>query len=287
MKNKKIWMGMLVIVLAFSMAVIACDNNGDDTGPTGGNAGIPGTADGSLRFENQQVWTYDWRNDRWAHFTGSRTGITCSNFGGTGAITNGRFNFTLTSDDIENGQLRPLEDSFGWIVEEGGTISVEGVMTGRLDFEGDDFGLWRVYGSFREVSNGYNFTEEEVRFLYVDRAVTISHPGFTDEGRETYDGITEIWNFTTRAFSVDLQQGWNALRWHVTFSFRETATSATWNETATLYVGNPARLRWVISEWNDHWDDWSAEAFSAHSAQTEARPSTRHGGSRPVMFRGR
>ena len=233
----------LALVAALSMTIIACGNDDDDTGPTGGNASIPGTADGSLSFSNQQVWTYNMENHRWAHYTGSRTGITCQNFGGTGSITNGRFNFSITS--IEGVQLSPLVDVLwiGLADREDLTISVEGALAGRLRIE-DLFR--RGYGNRREVSNGYNFRQEWVQFIYVDRDVTVSSPGGTYEGSQTEDGFTRNDNITTRAFSVDLQRGWNALLWEVIGSVRRTAASQTENITYTLRVGNPDRIRWVI-----------------------------------------
>ena len=54
MANKKLWVGMLVMVLVFGMAVIGCDNgttNGNDGG--GGNitiTGIPATYNGNWAF---------------------------------------------------------------------------------------------------------------------------------------------------------------------------------------------------------------------------------------------
>ena len=235
MRNKTFLAGMLAMVLAFGFAACGDNGGGDDTRPTGGNAGIPGTADGSLSFENQQVWTLDWvdNNNVWAQYTGSRPGISCWNLGGTGAITNGRLNFSIIS--VPAAQLRPLEDHelFGRFLDEGGTISVDGVQHASLDLGR----LERGYLNRREVSNSGNFSEgwifERVYFLYVDSDVTFSFPG----GRNG--------NFTTRAFNVDLQQGWNALHWQETETVRETATS-TWNVTETLHVGNPARLKWTM-----------------------------------------
>ena len=45
MANKKIWFGMLVMVLAFGMTVVGCD---DDTTNGGGSGGLSGTWRGNI-----------------------------------------------------------------------------------------------------------------------------------------------------------------------------------------------------------------------------------------------
>ena len=285
MKNKKIWLGILAMTLVFAMTVVSCSDDNGEEGPTGGNAGIPGTADGRFSINNQQVWTFDWENNRWAHYQGvDRTGISCWNFDGNGTITNGRLTFTLTAANVAAAtpSLMPLEDYFDWIIEEGGTISVEGVRVGSLRLEGSDFDLRREHGNFELVSNGFNFIDEWVDFVYVNRAVTITHPG----GRFEYDGDDNgfAWedNFTVRAFRIDLEQGWNALHEHWTGTVIITDSSETMNATVTMNAGNPARLRWVIYEWGG----FGAEGFSAQTE--EAFTPERHGGlRRSLMLRGR
>ena len=52
MANKKFWMGMLVMVLVFGMAVIGCsDGNGDDDGGINANV-FAGTWNGTFEDEN-------------------------------------------------------------------------------------------------------------------------------------------------------------------------------------------------------------------------------------------
>ena len=242
MKNKKIWPGMLVIILVFGMTVVSCNDSDDNSGPTGGDAGIPGTTDGSLSISNQQVWTanYDSIDVSWAHFKESRKEITAWNFGGDGAITNGQLNFNLTSSEAQDASLWPLKDCLDWVLEGGGTISVEDVQYGSLYLAGGDFSLARNYGRAEEIPNGYNFTNEWVDFLYVDRAVVITHPDGPFKGDK---------NNKIRAFKIELQKGWNALHWHETGTVIETESEVDYDITTTLNAGNPARLRWVIFEW--------------------------------------
>ena len=283
MANKKFLAGILAMALAFGMTVIGCgDGNGGVVTPTGGNAGIPGTQDGRLSFADQEVWTFNQQTFQWARFLESRAEIYCWRFGGTGAITGGLLSFTLTPDDIEDAWLEPIEDRFNWLIEEGATISVEGVQSGTLELGGSGFYLYREYGNVTPAGNGYNITFESVIFVYVDSAVTISHPGGTFNEIDEWGGFTHVFNDTVIPFNVNLQQGWNALRVHRTGTIRFTDTTITSNITETVHVGNPANLRWVIDEWG--WGDRSAEAFSA---ELEGRSFDRHGGLRRAILRGR
>ena len=247
MKNNKIWLGLLAMMLVFGMTVVSCSSDDDNDGPTGGNAGIPGTADGSLSIANQRVWEFN-NAGNLVHYYGTRPAVNHWGFGGTGSITNGILTFNITPTDVAGASLQPLEVIFGWLIYDGGTISVAGVQAGRfMSLNAGGSRLERASISVQEVSNGYNFTFEEVEFFYVDRDVIISHPGgrITDEYNDS--GFIYTYIHTISAFRVYLQQGWNALHWHQTGTFRETSpTTATYNTTWTLHVGNPANLRWFI-----------------------------------------
>ena len=250
MKNNKIWLGILAMTLAFGITVVSCSSD-DGDGPTGGNAGIPGTADGSLSITNQQVWVFN-NAGNLVHYdgVGSPHTIVCENVGGTGTISAaGILTFNLAAGAITPAMLESLEDAFEDMLDDRTTFSVTGAQAVFLDLaeNGGAFWLSRELTREEEVANGYNYTDEFVSFIYVDRNVTVSHPGgrfpnyYWDHSGIDYTNIA-----TLRAFRIYLQQGWNIIRWHDTGTFRETsATTATYNSTWSLYADNPARLRWV------------------------------------------
>ena len=258
MINNKIWLGILAMTLALGMTVVSCGSD-DGDGPTGGNAFITGTADGSFRLptEGQQVWTYDRYTGNWAVYPGGPHQVVCGNFGGTGDITNEILTFTLA--DATGATLEPLEDIiaglFVGLFDDLTTFSVPDVEAGILRLREDEpspsFSLDRGFRRFDEVFNvnGYNFRFQNVEFLYVDHDVTISHPGARLPPDEYDDnGFIYIKNITLRAFRVYLQKGWNALHFHSAGLVRETSTSSTETSTWTVHAGNPAELRWIIIE---------------------------------------
>jgi len=79
-----------------------------------------------------------------------------------------------------------------------------------------------------------------VHFVFVDRDVTISRVQVVDNWDD--NGFTET--FTTRAFNIALQEGWNAVRVRGSETWGPTGGSGT----STISLGNP-NVRWVL------WDD--------------------------------
>jgi hypothetical protein len=87
-------------------------------------------------------------------------------------------------------------------------------------------------------------TEEQASYAYVDRDITISGGGRTEDRYEDWTNIT-----ITKNFSLELKTGWNAVYRKTQYSMSQNTTNA--NHTFSL--GNPGSLRWVLNERYPEW----------------------------------
>jgi len=103
MKNKKLWLGMLAIILAFGMTVVGCDDD-----PADDNGG------GTLIITDIPA-TY---NDQYVRFVGMLMSQQQYIIGAKSVSVNGT-NATITSAQIKNGKVSlPM-----WVLPSSGSVS--------------------------------------------------------------------------------------------------------------------------------------------------------------------
>jgi len=262
--KKRIWLGVLAIVLVFGLVFVSCDD-ADDNG--GGNAFIGGTLNLS-----GQVWTLDWDNDppTWAHFTGTRATVT-SDVGGSGSITNGQLSFSVgTPSDLVNMQqlfdIEEMEEMFNnFSLSPSGA---RGIGIDQLEIPGDE-----LLGNVIATSNSF----ESVVYIYVDRDVRMTGTG----GTITWECDCEEWDgdcfcsdcdcddtLITRNLNLNLRAGWNAI------TVIEEWNPNTRTRIIEMTAGASPRARWMLL---DDGDDYSLDIS----------PATENLGSARSLFRSR
>jgi len=161
----------LVAVIGFLTAV--CD---DGDGGGGGNVG-PAFVGSELKIVDQQVYTEDYDYETYAvsysKYTGSKTLDSSSTYGGTGSITNGKFNFTLGVPDDAYLQSSSVIKSFFEEDYDNVVISKEVNLFSIEEFEFTDGSeLSRGYSSINISDNSTSMTSDSVMYVYVDTDVT-------------------------------------------------------------------------------------------------------------------
>ena len=237
--KKRIWLGVLAIVLVFGLVFVSCDEADDN----GGDVFIGGTLNLS-----GQVWAED--ADGWVQFTEDLETVT-SNVGGSGSITNGQLSFSVgTPSALGNIQQQLFQLLFidDLVMEEwfnDFSLSPSGA-------RGAVIHLW----STATLLNGWisgNFFERVV-YIYVDRDVRMTATGRTitlECNCEEWDGdcYCEEWDgdcycvgtTITRNFDLNLTAGWNVItmieEWH---PIRDRI------ETLEITPGASPRARWIL-----------------------------------------
>jgi len=240
MKNYVKWFGIiaLVVIVGFSMTACPTGDNDDGGNNGGGNAVI-----GAKLELSGQVYTMTFNQTNYTvTFPEYKGNLTLSDGnGGTATITGGKVNYTIETPN--NLLASDFDDLFyGY---DNVTANVSNVKWFRLDFYKNDA---NTYYSLRKNNTVYNLgntsgtaTFESVRYVYVDKDVTISGKGKTqNSGTQTSK---------TNDFSLALKEGWNALYSKSIFSGTypagnpSAATSST--STETISLNNPS-LKWVL-----------------------------------------
>jgi hypothetical protein len=90
-------------------------------------------------------------------------------------------------------------------------------------------------------------TYEHVTYMYVDRDVTITAKGKSEQRTDYYG---KPYTFTSNNFSLALKAGWNAIYdktvTFATFSAGQPNNLTNGTVTHTFSLGNPASLKWVL-----------------------------------------
>jgi len=231
MKNTLKVFGIIALVAVIGFAMTGCGGNGGGGGPTflGDTLNLTGQVylmDDDFPY---RLTRYQGNREVTAHVRDGVGLIT----NGVGAITNGQFSFTFGRLNPE--YLQELDD-LGWDYEDiwyGTTISPSNARGGELEFiVPSGYLLWRGNRNVRESGNTVTWTFDGVRFVYVDRDVTVS------------SGELNVFSITRRAFSLNLQHGWNAVRFTYTYTWGPTVDGS---GTITISLGNP-NVNWVLSE---------------------------------------
>jgi len=266
MKNFVKWFGIIafMVVIGFSMA--ACDTGGGNTSgggnSSGGSGGDGGSGSGALgntlSITNQQVYYEDrFETVFYTPYTGSKTLDSSSLYGGTGAITNGKFSFTLGTP--ANTHLKTY-DEYNFLEDIGfANVTVSNPQAkglGIAEFETTD-GVYLFRGISTEENNdstSHSQTFDSVMYIYVDNDVTLSGKGKTeiDQGINKYGDAYKD-TTTTKDFSLKLKIGWNAVRINGAGTFTESLENddIISNFTMSISLGDPSSCKWVLDE-NDY-----------------------------------
>ena len=231
---------MMAIALVCVMAVVGCGGDGGD----GGNGGNGGGGQAFLGAElnlTGQVWEINRNSDddpiteeNWMKFTGSRE-ITSvgfetdefKNIGGSGAITDGQFSFSVGIPAALVNIQEMFEDEFAEMFNDFKTIP-SGTQIASIDniyLAGG--GKNRVLKQWRLGHKDTSGLQEEVYYLYVDRDVAITGGGKTDGGS------------MSKNLNVNLKTGWNVV-----------TMKKEWDETTytvSMLPGDSPKARYIIS----------------------------------------
>jgi len=245
----------LVAVIGFSMAALSL--TGCDSGSDGDSVG-PGFLGDTLEIVDQQVYIENETEtgNSYTKYTGSNTLDSYHTYGGgTGGITNGKFNFTLGTPTNLNqiSNLPYTDDYFFSKYYDNLTFSNDQANFFRIDeFQfSDGSGLGRRNLSYKVSGKSISGTDDYVQYVYVDTDVTISGKGKTSQSMKDGDGDTDT--TTTKNFNISLKEGWNAVRTSVSLngSFTgswENPTSMTISYTESISLGDPSSCKWVLYE---------------------------------------
>ena len=83
------------------------------------------------------------------------------------------------------------------------------------------------------------WSHEEVRYLYVDKDITVTAKGKNQVDSYNDDGVTYIYTTSSFDITLNLKKGWNA----VYFKLEDTSSTTS---AVTLLLANPDHLYWVI-----------------------------------------
>jgi len=247
-------LGMLVMVLAFGMAVIGCDDD------NGGDNGSGSSFMGATLNLSGQVWTRDWDendNPKYELFTGNRAGISGVgyhdgdevNIGGSGSISNGQLSFSITTP-LETANLQGWYwgESFNNFNFSPSNARFAELYTLNISGSENDNELSKSFGN--------DNTSESVEYVYVDRDVTITGSGKTTTHAcdcEDYDdqcycgsdcncGGTSI----SRNLNLNFKAGWNII------TIKNEYNESNQSQTMSIFAGDSSRSRWVLDEWNNY-----------------------------------
>jgi hypothetical protein len=242
MVNKKFWLGMLVMALVFGMMVVGCDDgstDGDGSSTSGSGGGGKGI--GAKLELSGKVYTMIRNNKEFTVSFPEYTGNLSigDNNGGTATITSGRLSYTIetpnnliTCDDLQNRLFYDYDNV---------TTSVSNASCFILEFFGSNTTLEKANMVLNLGNTSTTQTIESVSYVYVDKDVTITGKGKTDNNG--------VHTSKTNNFSLALKEGWNAVYTKRVDSATHPAgnpsnpSSVTSTETITL--NNPI-LKWIL-----------------------------------------
>ena len=191
-----------------------------------------------------QVWQFDIMTGSDPNFTGN-VQLTWW-WGGaeppTGSITNGQLSFAVpTPPDSVLWSMADFiadYDGMGGFPENAVVSDPAARITTLRMYAADGSGaVSRMHIISHNLQGGtITGVMEEVTYMFVDRPVTVSSTGWSD-------------NFGTEsAFSISLNEGWNTILRRVQITISEE--SFTGNVTSTT-IANPDNMRWYWESWGD------------------------------------
>jgi len=236
MKGRINFFGIIAIVAIIGFSMVACSGSGSPAEqPVNGNE--------PLRFVNEWVYERVWNmqtgdytlersSKSWAIEPAGFWGWTDENepifvaIGGNGGVSEGRLNFTIGSPPT-----MPIQFTFMWL-HNFDNVKMGEAQAFPLHSLGAEIGSSYTVGKIFRGEIGYDWINENVEYIYVDRDVTI-----------TGEGIT-AGNFITLPLNISLRAGWNAVL------SRSVHNDNTGNEIFSISMEYPERLRWVLDPHN-------------------------------------
>jgi hypothetical protein len=246
MKNVLKAFGIITLVAVIGFSMVSCgDDGGGDEG--GGNAVI-----GAKLELSGQVYTIATNETNYTvTFSEYKGNLTIKdNNGGTATITNGKLNYTIETPN----NLKTLDtDDFSFEYDNV-IISDPSAKWFSLYFYEPDYEYDYDYDSDTSHSlsktniavnigkTSGTVTIEDVRYVYVDKNVTISGKGKTQT-------ITDTSTYKTNNFSLALKEGWNAIHTKrvssATYPAGNPSSSTSSTNTVTISLNNPS-FKWVL-----------------------------------------
>jgi len=224
------------------------ENNGENSGekiqPPVNLTPTKPISNGTLEVSRQQVYTItENQSDGGLSFTPYTMNRTFNAEGGIKAtITNGKLSFTLEiPENLELWNVLIPVDDYASVTATDTTAKgfiVEG-FSGEAD--GQNY-FWVRKGNVvnNMNKNSLSETNETLKYVYVDKDVTISGTGKTIT-------MPDNSNIITKNFNLALKEGWNALyikeALSVIFSPNPSMTVTT-----TISLDNPPSLKWIIEK---------------------------------------
>jgi hypothetical protein len=258
MRNLYKLIGIIALVAAIGFSFVSCDTGGgDDGGGDNKNNNGDSTAanlGNELTLSDQQVYTGGWNGNTYMYmpFTENLT-VVASHYdyttdnsipiGGSGAITNGKLNYTIKTPS----SLRPIINEFIYGFDGDGWDNFQAIPSDTkcvfLRLTVPNGNLRKGNFTVSESGNTSLWTEEGVGYIYVDKDVTITGRGTTVNGTYDYDYL-ETYTWTAVNLNLALKAGWNALHFKESGSATFTPsignpTSANSTYTNTLTLGDP------------------------------------------------
>jgi hypothetical protein len=259
MKKTVLMMGT-ALVLAFAVVSCGPDDN-DDSTVVNPPAPAPGSSSMTLSGTVYEISDGDDFSLTFTPFPSGQS-RTVESRGGTGTIANGQLNFTIeTPTDLWSAE------SFLYDLPEGTTVTPSaGVMFSEIyslgmynsgEYSGS---LYLGHGSGSIRGNSYSYNDVVRIHIYVSQDVVVRLANNVTEN-ETEGSFT--YNYVTRAFTLDLKRGWNAVyqRSEGSGTFQGSAdepTGGTITSTTTISTSDPGlQLRWAFWGNDDSYNSYS------------------------------
>jgi len=265
MKKALKMFGLIAFIAIFGFLTVSCDDGTDGTGGgTGGNGnGDDGNGGNSgqaflgdeLKIVDQQVYTISETETGYSYneYTGSKSLNSSDNYGGTGAITNGKFSFTIGTPDSSYLVTFSINDYFNNCFDgsyDNLTISnpqVKCVIFSSFDFS--DNGLSRKNDSWNISGNSESGTYGRVMYIYVNSDVTISGKGKIITDQDQHEDSVVYETLTTQNFNITLKAGWNVIRNSNNFNQTHNGSQSTYTSTESISLGDSSSYKWILEQW--------------------------------------
>jgi hypothetical protein len=271
----------MAVVISFSMAACPEDNgnedNEDGNGNNNGNENGNGNGGDDLYyFGNKlelsgqvdlQVWNEivdDYYGSSYEFSYESFSGDLAikSIYGGSGQIKGGKLSYSI-GVPVGMYTLDLEDDVFDWYDFDNFTFTpsgeVKGVVFRSLQSNSINYGyLYRENSTHSEESNSFSDIYEWVKYVYVDKDITVKGTGRADiEDDTTYEEIPYTWTETFGDIDLKLKAGWNVVYFKevtavsYTGTSWENCTSYTGTETYTMSLENPSSLKWIMQDYSN------------------------------------
>ena len=232
----------LCVLVVFSMTACEEDGGGGGLSISGGGGGVVTIEANSLELTGQVFTLEDTMSGyKFKEFKGNQSLKAVG--GGSGSITGGVLSYTINVPS----SLRNLQNEFNYFLYDDwdnvmasktnvNSFSFDTLLKDSSYYEGVDL----IKIAFSGNLSNFNITKENITFIYVDKAVTISGSGKTET--QEYGG--DSWTEVSKDFTVELTAGWNAICKRVVHGSSDVITKS-----ISKMSPNDTSFTWVLEEW--------------------------------------